>query len=373
MKQKNFQKIGKDGYYRVPDEFFAVTGITGMKENGITLYDGGRFDKAYYCSENFEAVSNYEKVKGCTMLLRGIGVRFCFYELCYPEQKVLLLVSVFAKSLGEAEVAFATLEQDMQGNMYTFGITILPLSAEDKLYRMHQLIMQDAPRARIDVREYMAKTSGWIQDYKLSHYTEHDSYLETKEKCSCVLYVRRVPSEHAARVYRKIKQNAGCSLVVTAYECITDQQVKESLNNNYVGIDSLMQALNRRKIGVGRISEDQDERRYVYAGIYFMLSAESEESLVQNIEQLRKDLSVFHGKIEEYQHYQKNTWQKLASLDPWSVRQTRLIQSGNIVAMNPFYKDEEIPDSVDLGSKAELLAVFDAMTERNMEVQDANY
>ena len=40
------------------------------------------------------------------------------------------------------------------------------------------------------------------------------------------------------------------------------------------------------------------------------------------------------------------------------------MQSGNIVAMNPFYTDSVVPDSEELGSKAELLAVFDAITER---------
>lgn len=363
MQRKSFQKAGKAGYYQVPNEFQHVTDITGIKANGITMFAGGRYDKAYYCSENYEAVSNYEKVRGCTMLLRGSGVKFCFYELSDQERKVLLLVSLSANSLEEAEAAFGALEKDMQGNMYTFGVTILPLSAEDRLYRMHHLMMQDAIQARIDVREYLAKTSGWLHDYALSHYTEHDSFLEAKDRVSCVMYVRRVPSEHAARVYRKIKHYPECRLLVTAYECVTDQQVKQSLAENYVGIDSLMQALCRKKLGVGKISEDKDERRYVYAGIYFILTSDSEEYLWQQVEQLRKELRVFGGKIEGYQYYQKYTWQKLASLNPWAVRQTRLIQSGNIVAMNPFYKEEAIPDNEDLGTKAELLAVFDAMTD----------
>lgn len=364
MKKKAFQKVGREGWYAVPDEFKAVTGISGIKENGISIYSGGRFDKAYYCNENFEAVSNYEKVKGCTMLLRGSGVKFCFYELMAQERKVVLLISVSAVSLIEAETAFSALEKDMQGNLYTFGITILPLSAEDKLYLMHRLILQDASQARIDIKQYMAKTSGWLQDYKLLHYTEHDMFLAAKEKISSVLYVRRVPTEHVARVYRTIKQNESCRLLVTAYESVTDQQVKESLQNNYIGIDSLLQTLIRKKNGVGKISEDRDDRRYVYAGIYFVLSEGTAEKLQETKVLLRKVLDPFAVKIEEYQYYQKVTWQKIATLNPWEIRQTRLMQSGNIIAMNPFYKDEMVPGNEEVSAKAELLAVFDAMTEQ---------
>ena len=148
MKKKAFQKVGKEGWFSVPDEFKTITGMVGIKENGIADYAGGRFDKAYYCRENIEHVSNYEKVKGCTMLLRGSGAKFCFYELPDQEQKVLLLISVQAKTPEEAETAFSILEKDMQGNLYTFGVTILPLDAEERLYLMHRLIMQDAVSAR---------------------------------------------------------------------------------------------------------------------------------------------------------------------------------------------------------------------------------
>ena len=68
--------------------------------------------------------------------------------------------------------------------------------------------------------------------------------------------------------------------------------------------------------------------------------------------------------MEEYRYYQKQIWQKLATLNPWAVRQTRLMQSGNIAAMNPFYREAEVPDSEEFGTRAELLAVFDAMTEQ---------
>ena len=251
----------------------------------------------------------------------------------------------------------------MQGNLYTFGVTILPLNVEDKLYLMHRLIMQDAAQARIDVNQYLAKTSGWLPDFRLSHYAEHDNYLETKERCSCLMYVRKVPTEHAARVYQNIKSKEYCRLLVTTYESVTDQQVKENLQNNYLGIDAFMQTLVRKKVGVGKIVEDRDDRRYVYAGIYFVISDSTEEEVRKCKEELQTTLNMLRAQVEESQFYQKQTWQKLATLNPWGVRQTRLMQSGNIVAMNPFYRETMVPDNEELSSKAELLAVFDAMTE----------
>ncbi|MBP3609485.1 MAG: hypothetical protein J6J42_04010 [Lachnospiraceae bacterium] len=364
MKQKEFRKKGKEEWFHVPEEFRKLTGMYGITLDGIGIYSGGRFDKAYYCNANKEQVSNFERVKGCTMLLRGSGVRFCFYELPEQEQKVLLLVSVRAGLLETAQNAFLGLEKDIQGNLYTFGITIYPLKAEDKLYLMHHLIMQDAVRARIDVRKYMEKTSGWLPDFKLDHYEEKKEVLVSKERASSVMYVRKIPAEHVARACRKIREEKSCRMLVTAFEPVTDQQVKECLQSNYIGLEASLQAIIRRKRGVGRISDEKDERRYVYAGIYFVISAGTEAELEQDKRQLEQELKQFGGKIEPYQYYQKQTWQKLSCLNPWEVCQTRLLQSGSIAAMNPFYQEDRVPESDEIGVKAELLAVFDAMAEK---------
>ena len=97
--------------------------------------------------------------------------------------------------------------------------------------------------------------------------------------------------------------------------------------------------------------------------MYFALTSGNKEELEECKVSLKKQLKPFGACIQEYEYSQKNSWQKLTLLNPWGIRQTRLIQTGHIAAMNPFYRDESIPDYVEVGSKEELLAVFDAMTE----------
>lgn len=364
MGKKGFQKTGKDGeeYFSVPKEFRAATGMSGLTEQGIGIYAGGRFDKAYSCSENTEDVSSHERAKGCAMLLRASGVNFCFYETSEPE-RILLLISLHARSLTEAAHAFSLLEQDMQGNLYTFGITIRPLSAEDKLYLMHRLATAGMGDARIDVAQYLAKTSGWLQDFKLQHYTEQEGLMKTKDRYSSAMYVRRVQAEHAADVCRCLRQHPCCKMLVSVYGPVSDGEVMESVRKNYIGFEPLLYALTRKRRGIGKIAEGKDERRYVYSGIYFSLSAAGEEMLKEGKEELQGKLGPYGCEAAEFQFYQKQTWQSLAMLNPWEIKQTMLMKSGGVVAMNPFYREEGNAMEEEMGIKAELLAAFDAMTE----------
>lgn len=369
-KKNNFVKSGKgeEVYFDVPDEFKAATGIKGLTEEGISIYANGRFDKAYVCRENKEQVSNVEKVKGCTMLLRSSGANFSFYEI--PEQeKILLLISLRAKSLAEAEKAFGLLEKDMQGNLYTFGITMLVQNAEEKLALMHHLVMMDVHNAKIDVSNYLAKTSGWLPDFKLQHYAEQEDMLKTKDMNSTVLYVRRVPTEHAAQICQNIRKRKDCRVLVTVYEPVSDQEVLESVKRNYIGYEPILYALNRKKSGIGKIVEGRDERRYVYAGIYFVLSDKDEVLLKQALVDLRTQLRKYGCEIESFQFYQKEKLQRMAVLTPWEMRQTMMLQSGNMVAMNPFYKGNENLAEEDMGTKAELLSVFDSILEGGIGCQ----
>lgn len=366
MKKNGFQKTGKgeEEHFLAPKEFKAATGIAGLTEQGICIYAGGRFDKAYACSENTENVSNYERVKGCAMLLRGSGVDFCFYETAAAE-KALLLVSLQAHSLGEAALAFSLLEQDMQGNMYTFGITVQPLSAEDRLYLMHRLAMMDMGSARIDIAQYMAKTSGWLQDLKLQHYAEQESLLRAKGGYSSVMYVRRLRTEQAAAVYRCLKRHSGGRMLVSVYEPVSDGEVMEAVKENYIGFEPLLYTFARKKKGIGKIAEGKDERRYLYAGIYFSLCAAEEEGLRQKKSKLQEELKPYGCEAAEFLFSQKQTWQRLTMMNPWEIRQTMLLQSGSIVAMNPFYEEGRNIMEEEMGTRAELLAAFDAMaTER---------
>lgn len=364
MKNKGFKKNDKqgEGYFACPEEFRLAIGMEGITENGMGIYPGGSYDKVYFCNENVQDVSNYEKIKGCTMLLRSAGIKFSFYEI--PElEKVALVIVLQTQGYEEAVKGFELLENDMRGNLYTFGITIYPLDSEERLSLMHHLVMMDVKNARIDVSSYLTKTSGWLQDYKFLHYEEQDELMRSKERCCRTMYVRRVPTEHAAEIYRRIKGNKSCTLLVSVYEPISDQMVVENLERNYIGYESVLSGLRRRKRGIGKVSENKDERRYVYAGVYFVLAAESEELLKEVEVRLQEEIVAFDCEISGFDFYQKDTWKLLVFLRPWYVRQTMLLQSGCIVAMNPFYKEERSVDSEEVGAKAELLAAFDAMTE----------
>ena len=363
MKKKVFQKTGKEGgeFYFSTDVFKEITGMYGITESGIGLYPGKRFDKAYICTENAGNVSNAEKVKGCTRVLRDADVKFCFYELSGIEEHTLLLVSIFTKELSDAERAFANFEEEIQNNLYTFGITIRGLTAEEKLYLFHRLIMADSPEAKIDVKKYLAKTSGWLPDFELQHCQEKERCLIIGSVHSSVMYIRRIPAEYTARIYRVLKHTECCRMLVTTYEPVSEQEVMNQVQSNYMGYDTLLYRLKRKKVGIGKIKEEKTERRYLYAGVYFVLSCKDSACLKEEKEKLQNILQKYGSEVTEYCFYQKEALQKLSFLNPWAVQQMRLIQIQDAAGMNPFYQEDKEFDRDEMDEKSELLAAFDAI------------
>lgn len=372
-KKTVFTKTGKgsEAFYKTPEELERVSGITGMTEDGISICADGSYQKIYLCQGNDMRTSNMEKVKGCSMLLRSVGVEFAFYEIL-EQKKVLLLVSVPAQSFSGAQQMFASLEKELLGNMYTFGITLLPQKAEEKLQLMHHLLMADVPEAKIDVSDYLERTAGWLTDVKLGHYTEKEDMLHTGEVFSSVRFLRRLSAEHAAKICHIIKEKTECRLLVTVYTPVSDQKVLETVQNNYIGYESLLYSAKRKKSGIGKLSEEKDDRRYVYAGIYFVVSCKEEAVLIQKLKELEEQIRPYRCEMESFLFYQKEMLQKLSLLVPWNVRQTMLMPSGTMVAMNPFYDGEQNMAGEDMGTKAELLSAFDTMLEGGRNERSGN-
>lgn len=364
-KKTGFQKTGKEGgeFYSAPTTFKEMTGMYGITENGIGLYSENRFDKAYICTENAGNVfvSNAEKVKGCTRVLRDTNVKFCFYEISEIEEHTLLLISIFTKELSDAERAFANFEKEIQEKGNTFGITIKGLTAEEKLSLFHRLIMADSSGAKTNVTQYLAKTSGWLPDFELRHCQEKDRCLITGKVHSNVMYIRRIPAEYASVIYRTLKRTECCRMLVTTYEPVSEQEVMSQIQNNYMGFDSLLYKLKRKKVGIGKIAEEKPERRYLYAGIYFVLSCKDSNRLQEEKEKLQNILRKYGSEAAEYCFYQKEALQKLSFLNPWVVQQMRLIQIQSAAGMNPFYQDEKELAEDEMDEKSELLAAFDSI------------
>lgn len=370
MGRNSFQKTEKAGnvVYTAPELFTAYSGVKQLEESGIFSSEGKAYHKAYFCSENKNAVTTFEKIKGCMMLLRGADISFTFYEiLTRREEKVILLLRMEAESLEEAKESFGILETDLQGNLFTFGIVLEPLTMEKRLELIHNMVMVDFPDARMDVTDYLRKPGNWLPDFDMKRYTEGKRHLKTKEGYLSVMNVRKVASEHAAAVYRLLKEYPACQMLVTAYEPVEDNEVVAFLRKEYFGTEHLFQRLKRRNSGMGLLLQkpEQNERRYLFSSIVFVLKAEEEERLNTYKRELATELEELGCEVGMYVKRQKEVYQKLLTMQ--AEGQFRLVQVQNAVKMNPFYRAEQAAEVADesMDSKAALLAAFDRMTERN--------
>lgn len=352
---------GEEIRYAVPDLLMQYTGIQMVSETGI-IERNGVYDKAYYCEENLVAANNTEKIKGCTMLLREADVDFAFYE-DLMQSKVILLVRIKAINFEEARNAFGVLENDMQSNMHTFGITLHPMDANERMKSMHELCRSDDPISRMDVNNYLSsKWLAWIDDVAMKNQVEQKNAICVKgtDELRGIFYIRRMASEYAADIYRHVKNSPACKLVVTCYEPIDDQYIAAWVKQEYFSAEAIITSLIRKNCGIGRIFEEghENERRYVFASLYFVLKAENGEALSLARDELEQQLREYQVEITDFPYEQKNAYQALHVFLPWEPAKTNLMLTANAVKMNPFYKD--YPDkNQDEKKENEMLQYFD--------------
>ncbi len=366
-KKRGFSVLKKQGInekcYAVPQQLTATTGIQMITESGIIKRDDS-YEKVYCCEENTAAASNVEKIRGCTMLLRNADVDFAFYEDCMA-QKVFLLIRFAAKGIEEAGEAFRVLEGDMQGNLYTFGIVLRPLDADGELRNIHRLAMSDTPGSRMDINHYVEKQSGWLPDLELKNRVEEKRWLRVtdNEELRRVFYVRRMSSGDAADICRLVRASAACRLLITCYEPVEDRFVAARIRQEYFSADNLFAHLERKNHGIGRIlgSDRENERRYVFAGIYFVLGAENEEKLQAAEQELTEGLGRYRCEVAAFPGEQKSAYRQLLTFRPWAPVKMNLMPAQDIVQMNPFYR-ETAGNHAEVKEADAFLHFFDSMT-----------
>lgn len=366
-KKRGFRVLKKQSInekcYEVPHQLTDTTGIQIITETGI-IKRNNIYEKVYYCEENASTASNEEKIRGCTMLFRNADVDFAFYEECITH-KVLLLIRFAAKGIEEAKEAFWVLENDMQSNLYTFGIVIQPLDANEELRSIHRLIMSDTPGGRMDINNYVEKQSGWLPDMEMKNRVDEKKWLRVtdNEELRCVFYVRRMSSEDAANIRSLVKASAACRLLVTCYEPVEDKFVAVRIRKEYFLADNIFAHLIRKNHGIGRIleSDRENERRYIFAGLYFVLGAESEEKLRAVKKELEEGLRRYRCEVVGFPGEQKSAYRHLLTLRPWAPAKMNLMLTQGIVKMNPFFR-ETSENHVEEKEADAFLRFFDRMT-----------
>lgn len=366
-KNKVFKELKKretdEVCYVVPDYLLYLTGIQMISESGI-LRRADTYEKAYYCEENSVVADNTEKIKGCTMLLRAADVDFAFYDDCI-QKRVTLLIRLQAKSFDEAQEAYRILENDIQSNLHTFGITLHPMDANTRMRSLYELCLSDLPMARKDINSYLSpKWQAWLSEVEMKHVIEGKQSLTIKgsKEVRGIYYMRRVSSEHAAKVYRLVKSMSGIKLLVTCYEPIDDQCVAAKIRKEYFLAEAIFANLIHKNRGIGKILDvkHENERRYMFAGMYFVLAAETEEKLLEVKTKMMAEVSKYHCEMAEFFVGKGMAYQFLHTFRPWHLDKTNLILTQNAVKMNPFYT-EDLETEAKRKEENDLLSLFDKM------------
>lgn len=370
-KNKIFKELKKHGTgevcYAVPDCLLHLTGIQMLSASGITK-KADSYEKAYFCEENAVMANNTEKIKGCTMLLRAADIDFAFYDFYNDctKKRVVLLLRLVAKNFDEALTAYQILENDIRSNLHTFGITLHPMDAAARMRSLHELCLSDLPMARKDINSYLSsKWLAWLSDIEMKHVViKEKKVLKVKESGEVrgIYYMRRVSSEHAEKVYRLVKSVPGIKMLVTCYEPIEDQCVAAKVRKEYFLADTIFANLARKNRGIGKILEEkhENERRYLFFGMYFVLAAESEEKLVEAKQNLITEISKYHCEIADFALEKREAYQFLHTYRPWQMGKTNLILTQNATKMNPFYRDASCENEKEKEENA-LLRIFDGL------------
>lgn len=321
-----FIKVKKtsEPYYIVPETFASKIGILNISESGICRIGETIYSKAFMVNETVKKkASSNETIKGSMMVLRGYDVPFKYIE--YASGEVVLDIHVNAKDFEEAKIIIEHLENDMKGSLHTFNILINAMNLQDRLYFLHQRFMNEVKDARIDVNDYI-KNVTWSADIDVfKRWKETNKLLSTEVGCKGYFYARRMPTENVGTLYELIRNHKGVTDIMIDYEPISDLDVYRKIHEIYD--DVLTEG-----------SPKENERRYLMAGIYFMISG-TEEFVEQKFEQLRKKVYLYGCRITPFYFKQFHAFKAFANFSTEGIRQLRLVQVTNAVKASPFHEE----------------------------------
>ena len=161
--------------------------------------------------------------------------------------------------------------------------------------------MREWKNVKIDVDDY-SKNTTWLADMDVfKKWKETDQLLNTEVECKGYFYARRMPTENIGTLYECIRNHKGVKDIMIDYEPISDLDVNRKIQELY---DDIL---------VGS-SLEENERRYLMAGIYFMISG-TKEGIKQEFQQLKKELYLYGCRITPFYFKQFSVFKAFANED----------------------------------------------------------
>lgn len=319
-------KKQKEKYYIAPSSLAGTAYIMGVSESGIFFHGNEKYSKVFKLNERNGNVSSLEKIKGTMMILRSYDIPFRYIE---KNNEMYLYIELTAKDFNSAYDMFGHITEEIQNGLYTFGTYSEAVSTQKRLQLIHRGFI-DNPNKRFDVNDYMLKPSSWLPDFSLKSYNAEPKFVIHDEKVRSLFFMRKIPTENIGTLYSMLKETEGIEQVILDYEPVSDQDVILKTSELYAGV----------KIDV----PEENERRYIFAGIYAEIVGTDKNRLIDTFNNLRNKIEPYRCDVSYYLSKQLPAYQGFLTFNTHKIKQLRLIKVENAVKCTPLDTDKKVED-----------------------------
>lgn len=248
--------------YRVPVFLEKSVGMTFLTENG-TLETDGKFSRAYVLDDK-----KIEKLKEQIQFMQK-DCAFVFHK-SHPDAML-----IFEKpSDGEDDITdkFSETENILQ---------IKSMTVDDRM-AYYCRFLGDFLGIKMEVENYILDTDCWKHAACMDGIKLSDNKIFTAEGRYCVMAVRTMNRKISGADLACLMNNPLIQSMYMEVSGVTDQQIKEKICNEYMGIDGMTSRIKRNEPELYDIlqkdeSENESFSKYRMVSIYFLIKMETDQ------------------------------------------------------------------------------------------------
>jgi hypothetical protein len=312
MGKDKFKQINKmeELLYSCP-KFLCDIGIFKVSESGIFQNYGKKYSKCYEMNIQYELFSEQEFAS----VLRTYDIQ---YRVTFniQSEKQFIIVWLESDNFHIAYQEFGKIEEYMNNSLSSLGLLLKPMKLQERMRLVNQVFRIGMEHQDMNVMDYVHSVSEWKEDFELKEFDflSNPYIFSVNSRYFTMFYIERCNLKYIEKIEKQFSDNNKCLLICKDFAPAKDEDIRASIQNNYMGLGNIISKLKRENPELYRIyNEDgkEDSRGFVFAGATYLYEISGDIS-----EELKKIKDIFFDKQGEIKFFSYQMNQALAIISP---------------------------------------------------------
>ena len=326
MGKDKFKQIKKmeELLYSCP-KFLCDIGIFKISGSGIFQNYGKKYSKYYEIKIHSEAFHEQE----FAAILRSYDIQYKINRNILTD-KQYLMIWLEGENFHIVYQEFGKLEEYINGAFSSIGLTLRAMQLEERLRLVNLVFRTGMERQDMNITDYVHSISEWKEDFGMSGYdfTTNPYVFCVDSRYFTIFYLEKCNINYLERIEWQLMESGNCMICCKDFAPVSDSDIKNSLQNNYMGLGNIIGHLKRDNPELYRVyteEEKEDSRGFIFAGAMYLYEIKGD--ITEELQNIKETFLSKQGAIKLYAYQMKQALSIIAPTGNDKVIQYRMFQS----------------------------------------------